>query len=124
MSAACQRSVCAAAATASFARQCNKAEDCVHAMNDPDLVARGLDKAAQQTVSIVELALARHRKADVVAPLGFLTLKLTVDRDLEVFVGKGPPSGELTPPQIEVHEVADRVRDRRKIASGPRLLEQ
>ncbi len=71
-------------------------------MNDPGVGALGVEHAEQDALGLVELALVRHGKAEVVARLRFLPLQLAVDGDLEVFVGVAAPARELPPPQIEV----------------------
>ena len=78
----------------------------------------------QHSLCVVELALVGHGEAEVVPRLGFLALELAVDRDLEMFVGVGPTPRELAPPQVEVHQMAERVGDRGEVADRPRFLEQ
>ena len=88
------------------------------------MLAVAIAEPEQHPVGVVELALVGHGEAEVVARLRFLPLELAVDRDLEVFLGTGTTPRELPPPQVELYEVAERVRDRRQIAGRPRLLEQ
>ncbi len=102
-------------------RQSDEPEDSMDAMHDPGVGALSVEDAEQHALGVVELTMVCHGKAEVVARLRFVPLQLAVDGNLEVFVGVAATARELPPPQIDGHEMAERVRDRTKDRRSPGL---